>query len=153
MHGDNHQGKLACETTSFGWGDQLYHSSHQCSPSYRNQSIDLQSKSIDWFQYDGKYCIRNHGKLSTDIGYQRITLQELFFDNQYLWKESSDFSFFAWSHQEKVAPKTTTFWLAVACFIYQPIRLQDTLIRSYHYLYFETSFFKTKLLLGGGFFW
>ena len=26
----------------------------QCSPSHRNQSIDLQSKSIDWFPYDGE---------------------------------------------------------------------------------------------------
>ena len=27
----------------------------QRSPSYRNQSIDLESKSIDWFLYDGKH--------------------------------------------------------------------------------------------------
>ena len=27
----------------------------QCFPSYRNQSIDLQCKLIDWFLYDGKY--------------------------------------------------------------------------------------------------
>ena len=27
----------------------------QCSPSYRNQSIDLQFKSIDWFLYDGEH--------------------------------------------------------------------------------------------------
>ena len=25
------------------------------SPSYRNQSIDLHSKSIDWFLYDGEH--------------------------------------------------------------------------------------------------
>ena len=25
--------------------------------SYENQSIDLQSKSIDWFLYDGKFCV------------------------------------------------------------------------------------------------
>ena len=24
-------------------------------PTYRNQSIDLQSKSIDWFLYDGNF--------------------------------------------------------------------------------------------------
>ena len=27
----------------------------QCSPSYRNQSTDLQWKSIDWFLYDKKH--------------------------------------------------------------------------------------------------
>ena len=26
-------------------------------PSYRNQSIDLQSKSIDWFLYDGNFGV------------------------------------------------------------------------------------------------
>ena len=25
--------------------------------SYRNQSIDLPSKSIDWFLYDGMFCV------------------------------------------------------------------------------------------------
>ena len=28
----------------------------QCSSSYRNQSIDLQSKLIDWFLYDREHC-------------------------------------------------------------------------------------------------
>ena len=27
------------------------------SPSYRNPSIDLKSKSIDWFQYDGNFGV------------------------------------------------------------------------------------------------
>ena len=27
----------------------------QCSPSYRNQSIDLHCKSIDWFLHDGEH--------------------------------------------------------------------------------------------------
>ena len=27
-------------------------SNDQCSPSYRNQSVDLYCKSIDWFLYD-----------------------------------------------------------------------------------------------------
>ena len=27
----------------------------QCFSSYRNQLIDLLSKSIDWFQYDGEH--------------------------------------------------------------------------------------------------
>ena len=27
----------------------------QCFPPYRNQSIDLQCKSIDWFLYDGEH--------------------------------------------------------------------------------------------------
>ena len=26
-------------------------------PSYRNQSIDLQNKSIDWFLYDGNFSV------------------------------------------------------------------------------------------------
>ena len=26
-------------------------------PTYRNQSIDLQSKSIDWFLYDGNFSV------------------------------------------------------------------------------------------------
>ena len=29
----------------------------QCSASYRNQSIDLQSKSIDWFLYDREHWL------------------------------------------------------------------------------------------------
>ena len=29
----------------------------QCSPSYRNQSISLQGKSIDWFLYYGEYWL------------------------------------------------------------------------------------------------
>ena len=33
------------------------HISHSVLPSYRNQSIDLDSKSIDWFLYEG--TIRN----------------------------------------------------------------------------------------------
>ena len=28
-------------------------------PSYKNQSIDLQSKSIDWFLYDGNLLLIN----------------------------------------------------------------------------------------------
>ena len=32
---------------------------NQCSPSYRNQSIDLRCKSIDWFLYDGKHWVVN----------------------------------------------------------------------------------------------
>ena len=28
---------------------------NQCSSLYRNRSIDLQSKSFDWFLYDGKH--------------------------------------------------------------------------------------------------
>ena len=31
---------------------------NQCSPSYKNQSIDLYCKSVDWFLYD-----REHGSL------------------------------------------------------------------------------------------
>ena len=31
------------------------HVNNQCFPSYRNQSIDLQSKLIDWFLYDGEH--------------------------------------------------------------------------------------------------
>ena len=27
----------------------------QCSPTFRNQSIDLQCKSIDWFLYDREH--------------------------------------------------------------------------------------------------
>ena len=27
-------------------------------PSYRNQSIDLQGKSIDWFLYDGNFSVQ-----------------------------------------------------------------------------------------------
>ena len=27
----------------------------RCSPSYRNQSINLHCKSIDWFLYDGEH--------------------------------------------------------------------------------------------------
>ena len=29
----------------------------QCSPSYRNQSIDLLCKSIDWFLYDWEHVV------------------------------------------------------------------------------------------------
>ena len=35
--------------------DQRVHQSHHCSPSYRNQSIDLQCKSTDWFLYDKEH--------------------------------------------------------------------------------------------------
>ena len=28
-------------------------------PSYRNQSIDLFSKSIDWFRYDGNFGVND----------------------------------------------------------------------------------------------
>ena len=31
--------------------------SDQCSPSYRNQLIDLQNKSIDYFLYDGEHWL------------------------------------------------------------------------------------------------
>ena len=52
-----------------------------------------------------------------------------FFDNQYLWKESSDLSFFLHgNHQLKVGPETTIFWLVVACCISDQIRLKDSLI-------------------------
>ena len=27
----------------------------RCSPSYRNQSINLHCKSLDWFLYDGEH--------------------------------------------------------------------------------------------------
>ena len=29
-------------------------------PSYRNQSIDLQSKSVDWFLYDGNFGVSSN---------------------------------------------------------------------------------------------
>ena len=35
-------------------------------PSYRNQSIDLHRKSIDWFLYEGNtgiYCIKKFARL------------------------------------------------------------------------------------------
>ena len=28
---------------------------NQCSPTYRNQSIDFQSRPVDWFLYDGEH--------------------------------------------------------------------------------------------------
>ena len=31
--------------------------SAQCSSSYENQPIDLQSKSTDWFLYDGEHWL------------------------------------------------------------------------------------------------
>ena len=37
-------------------------------PSYRNQSVDLQSKSTDWFLYDG------------NIGRYRVNLLTIFFE-------------------------------------------------------------------------
>ena len=74
-----------------------------------------------------------------------------FFDHQYLWKESSDicfcicfffvFCFFVFllllvfvfllrgdSHQRKVAPETTKFWLVVVCFVSYLTRLKASLI-------------------------
>ena len=41
----------------------------------------------------------------------------VFCNHQYLWKDSTDLLDFLHgdSHQGKVAPETTTFWLGVAC--------------------------------------
>ena len=33
----------------------------QCSPSYRNQSIDLHCESIGWFVYEGEYWLVING--------------------------------------------------------------------------------------------
>ena len=34
-------------------------------PSYRNQSVDLQSKSTDWFLYDGTLAVKGLGHASS----------------------------------------------------------------------------------------
>ena len=51
-----------------------------------------------------------------------------FFDYQYLWKESSNLSFFAWRYYCKVPPETPTFWLAVAWLVSHPIKWKVSLI-------------------------
>ena len=43
---------ISCNTTH-GKSHRAFND--QCSPSHRNQSIDLQCKSIDWFLYDGEH--------------------------------------------------------------------------------------------------
>ena len=35
-------------------------------PSYRNQSVDLQSKLTDWFLYDGTYVVKRLSILVAD---------------------------------------------------------------------------------------
>ena len=41
--------------------------------------------------------------------------------------------FFALCHQGKVAPETTTFWLAITCFVSNPIRSQNDQVLSFFY--------------------
>ena len=48
---------LMKEINSLNHGKFLWPINDQCSPSYRNQSIDLQYKSIDWFLYDGQHWL------------------------------------------------------------------------------------------------
>ena len=48
-------GLLKCVLPS--WDVTHQSINNNCFPSYRNQSIDLQSKSIDRFLYDGKYWL------------------------------------------------------------------------------------------------
>ena len=68
------------------------------SQSYRNQSIDLQSKSVDWFLYDRDLC---HERVKerivgiqecTDIFYWTQTLSQkacVFFKNLYMFFENT----------------------------------------------------------------
>ena len=48
-----------CFTSHSKFQTRLEPIKDQCSPSYKNQSIDLYCKSFDWFLYDGEHLVVN----------------------------------------------------------------------------------------------
>ena len=121
--------------------------------SYRNQSTDLQSKSMDWFLYDnGLRHERVKGILSLDLKFHIVMIKGVLTkrkansqktsSRQWVIRDIIFWDFFKWLNcnaNERVAIAMETDWnrrVVKLCFIYQTISEQCSVLynsQKYHH--------------------